>query len=342
MPVKALLHYARSCAAPPRPEEWRRQCRQLRSRLELLSDSTAEALRLAGVTLVRQRVSPDALPAADAVLIAAGCVSPPVPSVAGKRVFSPAEVLSLPEIPGALAVVGAGSAGMELAQVFARLGAAVTVYEQAGRILPGFPAEAARALESVCREMGIRFETGAAADIAALPQEHVLLTAGGRTPVFPPETERDNVLLLGDGGGRTATAYEAEREAEIAVSRLWGESVPPLTLVPRCVCGLYDLVAVGEESPLSAAAYSDGSGFAFLREEMAGYVRLFAREDGTLCGVHALLPGGAELSSLLSVLLRTGVSAETLSSTAFFHPSHAEIIRTAGRELDEILRERRA
>ncbi|MBQ3275807.1 MAG: NAD(P)/FAD-dependent oxidoreductase [Oscillospiraceae bacterium] len=333
LPVKALLSYAKVRSAPPAPEEWRSQCRSIRSRLDMLSESMSGQLRAAGVTLVKECVSPDALPEADAVLIAAGCVSPALPAVEGKTVLGPEGLLSLPEVPASLAVVGAGPAGMELCQIFAALGSAVTVYEQADAILPGFPAEGARALEGVCREAGIRFRKGVRPELAALPQSHILLTVGGQECAFPRDAESGRVLFLGDAGGRGTTAYEAELEAERAVAALWGEAVPALTAVPRCVCGLYDLVTVGESSPRWGEAYSDGNGYAFLREEMSGFVRLYAREDGTLCGAELLLPGGAELASLLSALIRAGASAETLAGTAFFHPSHSEILRRAAMEL---------
>ncbi len=66
---------------------------------------------------------------------------------------------------------------------------------------------------------------------------------------------------------------------------------------------------------------------------MGGFVRLYAREDGVLCGAELLLPGGAELASLLSALIRSGASCRMLAETAFFHPSHSEILRLAAREL---------
>ena len=329
LPVKALLGYARSVSAPPSPEEWRRLCRRIGAKLDMLSDSAAGQLQAAGVTLCREKVSPEALPRADAVLVAAGCVSPALPAADGKTVFGPEGVLSLPEVPAALAVVGAGPVGMELCQIFALLGAEVTVYEQADRILPGFPAYGAKALEGACREMGIRFQMGVRPELGGLPQSHILLTTGGRECAFPRELEGGNVLFIGDAGGRTATAYEAELEAEAAVARLWGESVPAVSAVPRCVCGVYDLVAVGESSLRYGEAYSDTNSCAFLRDEMSGFARLWAREDGALCGAELLLPGGAELASLLSALIRAGATAETLAGTAFFHPSHSEILRAA-------------
>ena len=332
MPVKALLAYARGRRLPPSAEEWQRQCRSIRSRLDMLSESLSGQLRAAGVTLVKERVSPGALPEADAVLIAAGCVSPALPEVPGKTVFGPEGLLSLPEVPAALAVVGAGPAGMELCQIFAALGSAVTVYEQADAILPGFPAEAARALEGVCREAGIRFQKGARPELSALPQSRILLTVGGRECAFPRELESRGAVFLGDAGGGT-TAYEAELAAERAVARLWGEDVPAPTAVPRCVCGIYDLAVVGDASPRFGEAFSDANGYAFLRDEMGGFVRLYAREDGVLCGAELLLPGGAELASLLSALIRSGTSVKTLAGTAFFHPSHSEILRLAAREL---------
>src|SRR2546430_11059928 len=49
---------------------------------------------------------------------------------------SSTELLSLPEIPGRLVVVGAGYIGLELGIAFAKLGSDVTVIEADERILP--------------------------------------------------------------------------------------------------------------------------------------------------------------------------------------------------------------
>jgi dihydrolipoamide dehydrogenase len=54
----------------------------------------------------------------------------------GKTIISSDEILSIPQIPRSLVVIGAGAVGMEFASVFARFGSAVTVIELLPRVLP--------------------------------------------------------------------------------------------------------------------------------------------------------------------------------------------------------------
>jgi pyruvate/2-oxoglutarate dehydrogenase complex dihydrolipoamide dehydrogenase (E3) component len=57
-------------------------------------------------------------------------------------------------------VLGAGAAGLELAQVFRRFGADVTVVEAAEHILPGEEPENDAAMEETLRQAGITVITG--------------------------------------------------------------------------------------------------------------------------------------------------------------------------------------
>ena len=76
------------------------------------------------------------------VVIATGSEPVELPALPfGGRVISSTEALSLREIPGSLAIVGAGYIGLELGMAFAKLGSKVTVVESEPRILPLYDAE---------------------------------------------------------------------------------------------------------------------------------------------------------------------------------------------------------
>src|SRR5207302_5721153 len=72
-----------------------------------------------------------------AIVIAAGArpFVPPIPGMDAIRVLTSDNVWELRELPRRLVVLGAGPVGCELAQAFARLGAAVTQVEMLPRIL---------------------------------------------------------------------------------------------------------------------------------------------------------------------------------------------------------------
>jgi pyruvate/2-oxoglutarate dehydrogenase complex dihydrolipoamide dehydrogenase (E3) component len=89
--------------------------------------------------------------------------APVVPSVSGlleAGVHTNETVFDLERRPARLAVVGGGPVGCELAQAFARLGAAVTVVERLDRLLPKDEPDAARLLTDALAGEGIRVLTG--------------------------------------------------------------------------------------------------------------------------------------------------------------------------------------
>src|SRR5438874_144673 len=61
---------------------------------------------------------------------------PPVPGIADVAYWTNREAIETKEVPGSLVVLGAGSVGAELGQVFARFGSDVTVIEALERVLP--------------------------------------------------------------------------------------------------------------------------------------------------------------------------------------------------------------
>ncbi len=74
-----------------------------------------------------------------------------------KRVITSTEMLSLNEVPKHLLVIGGGVIGLELGQVYHRLGAEVTVIEYMDRIIPTMDTDQSKELRKVLKKEGINF-----------------------------------------------------------------------------------------------------------------------------------------------------------------------------------------
>jgi len=85
---------------------------------------------------------------------------PPIPGIEDATYFTNETIFSLTQPPEKLIVIGAGPIGCELAQSFARLGAAVTVVDRAPRVLPRDDADAAHVVQSAMEADGVVLELG--------------------------------------------------------------------------------------------------------------------------------------------------------------------------------------
>ncbi|MEK9740197.1 MAG: dihydrolipoyl dehydrogenase [Flavobacteriaceae bacterium] len=74
-----------------------------------------------------------------------------------ERVITSTEALKLTEIPKHLLVIGGGVIGLELGQVYRRLGAEVSVIEYADRITPVMDAALSKELMKVLKKQGVQF-----------------------------------------------------------------------------------------------------------------------------------------------------------------------------------------
>ncbi|QED37466.1 dihydrolipoyl dehydrogenase [Antarcticibacterium arcticum] len=74
-----------------------------------------------------------------------------------ERVITSTEALKLKEIPKKMIVIGGGVIGLELGQVYARLGAEVTVVEYMDRIIPTMDAALSKELTKVLKKQGMKF-----------------------------------------------------------------------------------------------------------------------------------------------------------------------------------------
>lgn len=74
-----------------------------------------------------------------------------------ERVITSTEALSLKEIPKHMVVIGGGVIGLELGQVYQRLGAQVSVVEYMDRIIPTMDSAQSKELMKVMKKQGVKF-----------------------------------------------------------------------------------------------------------------------------------------------------------------------------------------
>jgi pyruvate/2-oxoglutarate dehydrogenase complex dihydrolipoamide dehydrogenase (E3) component len=153
---------------------------------------------------------------------------PAIPGLAGVPYLTNETVFGLDECPRRLAVIGAGPVGVELAQAFRRLGAAVTVIEPVTPLAKDDPECAAVVLAALAREGvdlrigqavtsvgadtdGIRLTIGEGSEASSILASHVLVAAGRKAQFADLDLECAGVRhgpdgIVVDRGLRTSNA----------------------------------------------------------------------------------------------------------------------------------------
>lgn len=209
----------------------------------------------------------------------------------GERVISSRDALALETVPTSLAVVGAGYIGLELATVYAKLGAEITVLEQRSDALPAYEDDITEVVRGRAEDLGISFRFGrritdvrsddegvtVATDDGEIRAEKCLV-AVGRNPVtegvgltdIGVETDDhgfvvtdqqqragyDHIFAVGDVAGEPMLAHAAFREGEIAAEVIDGQSTAVDTaVVPAAV---FTDPEIGTVGLTSAEAEAEG------------------------------------------------------------------------------------
>ncbi|MCH2171532.1 mercuric reductase [Myxococcota bacterium] len=89
---------------------------------------------------------------------------PPIPGLSDADPLTSENVFELQELPRRLGIVGAGPIGCELAQVFARLGSEVTLFDVADRILTREDSDAAEIVGRQLQSEGVELVLGCSID----------------------------------------------------------------------------------------------------------------------------------------------------------------------------------
>jgi dihydrolipoamide dehydrogenase len=95
------------------------------------------------------------------VIIATGSKPSSLPfiTIDKERIITSTEALKLPDVPKHLVIIGGGVIGIELGQVYLRLGAQVSVVEYLDRIIPGMDSSLSKELTKVLKKQGMKFYT---------------------------------------------------------------------------------------------------------------------------------------------------------------------------------------
>ena len=95
-----------------------------------------------------------------AVVLATGSIAKPLPGIDfGGRVIGTEEGWALSELPGSVAILGAGASGAELASAYGRLGTEVLLFEALDRILPSEDADVSKAAARALAKQNITIHT---------------------------------------------------------------------------------------------------------------------------------------------------------------------------------------
>jgi pyruvate/2-oxoglutarate dehydrogenase complex dihydrolipoamide dehydrogenase (E3) component len=153
-------------------------------------------------------VGDDVLRARRAIVINTGTapVIPPIPGLAGTPYWTNRQAIEAEQVPDSLIVLGGGAIGAELAQVFSRFGAEVTVVEALDRLLPPEEPEAGALLAEVFGREGIAVRT------SAKPERVSHDRGAGDRPGF--------TVTLADGAelGGSALLVATGRRADLAAA----------------------------------------------------------------------------------------------------------------------------
>jgi dihydrolipoamide dehydrogenase len=93
------------------------------------------------------------------IIIATGSKPSSLPfiKIDKERIITSTEALKLKEVPKHLVIIGGGVIGIELGQVYLRLGAQVSVVEFMDRIIPGMDGSLSKELMKVLKKQGLKF-----------------------------------------------------------------------------------------------------------------------------------------------------------------------------------------
>ena len=116
------------------------------------------------------------------VILATGSVPKPIPGTQfGGRVIGTEEAWALNELPGKIAVVGAGASGAEIASAYGRLGTEVLLFEALDRVLPTEDADISKVAGRALAKQNIEIHTGTLVENVQSSDDKVTFSFGDRS-----------------------------------------------------------------------------------------------------------------------------------------------------------------
>lgn len=213
-------------------------------------------------------------------------VNLPFAPIDKKRIITSTEALNLKQVPKHLVVIGAGVIGLELGQVYLRLGSKVSVVEYADSVLPNMDKQISSEAQKVLKKQGMEFYTSSKVESVSSDGKKVVVKASnsgkeivlegdyclvsvGRAPYTKGlelqnagvstdskgfivvnsslQTSCPNIYAIGDVIGGAMLAHKAEDEGVFVAESLAGQK-PHINynLIPSAVYTTPEIACVGK------------------------------------------------------------------------------------------------
>ena len=377
MPSKAMLQAATQGRTWAEAVRFRDEVAEHRDDTE-----TAASLEKAGVMLVRARGSlagPGRVEAdghmlnGEHIVICTGAHAdpPPLDGLAATGFWTSEDALSGDELPDSLVILGGGPVGCELAQVYARFGARVTVVEPAPHLLPSEPAVIGEAVADALAGDGVEVRVGhkpldvrrdgdevtvSLEDEGTVTGSRILVATGKKPRVaglgletigVRPDPDSgalsvddrcqvtEDVWAVGDVTAVAPFTHTANYQAKVVVDNICGTPrTADYRAIPRVVYTDPAVFCVGRtDGPLRTASYRlEETARAIVAERRDGSVTLFV--DGTrLVGAACVGPEADHWGAELALAVRADVDLTVLRDVVHAFPTFGEALEPAYAEL---------
>ncbi|GAB7324455.1 hypothetical protein MBLNU13_g08379t1 [Cladosporium sp. NU13] len=197
------------------------------------------------------------------IIIATGSEATPFPglTIDEKKVITSTGAIALTEVPKKMSVIGGGIIGLEMASVWSRLGAEVTVVEFLGQIGgPGMDAEIAKNIQKTLGKQGLKFKLNTKVVKGDSSGEGVKLeleaAKGGK-----PETLESDVCLVAIGRrpytaglGFENIGLETDNRGRLVIDQEYRTKIPHIRVIGDCTFGPM-LAHKAEEEAVAAIEY---------------------------------------------------------------------------------------
>jgi dihydrolipoamide dehydrogenase len=128
------------------------------------------------------KVGDTEIQASKCIVLATGSIPKPIPGTEfGGRVIGTEEAWALGDLPGKIAVVGAGASGAEIASAYGRMGTEVLLFEALDRVLPTEDADISKAAGRALAKQNIAIHTGTLVEDVQPGEDKVTFSYGDQT-----------------------------------------------------------------------------------------------------------------------------------------------------------------
>jgi dihydrolipoamide dehydrogenase len=341
--------------------------------IEYLSNAGKELVKNSGAEVIEGEakiVSPNEVEVEgkrisfDKLIVATGSI-PLKPSIKGiERAISEDEAVNLNYVPSSLVVIGGGYAGVEIAQIYARLGSEVTLITR-GKVMKYLDEDGQKIIKDSLDWDGVELienceveeigEHEVVTKKGMRKKGEVVVYATGRKPNFPKGIDKlgikynDNGIVVNDllqtTNSRVYSAGDViDKEKKVAhVAMLEGiisalnssgkmERIDYFS-VPQVIYTDPQIGIVGDRKlavkeckfPLSATTRAIIKG---LRE---GYAKIGVDGKGKIVYGEVVADVAEELVNELAIAIKVGMTCKDLALTALVHPSLSESMINACR-----------